>query len=297
MKPNNKRMPTVLSLLALAGCVGSGNEGGGDARSGETGLAIAAAVNTGDTTDVSLMRYSITRVPCAAGEAFDPVSRTITVPVQPLPALIPAFENSPLDKSSSHPFAGHFEVVPAGCYSISARPLTADSGVSADCASAHAADIQVEDGQATEVFLINQCTSPKVGAIEATVAFNQPPQILDVDYSACVPMSRVAHICATGRDPNGNPIQFDWRQISGGAAYGPAFVSSEKNPEMTTQCVGVLPMDVGDYLFEVRMYDMFHDEHGKLTRFETWLDARGYPNTSHDSLRIPLHVGPAPATD
>jgi len=294
----NMRIAAVLSLLALTGCLGTaGDKGEGDAHRGETGLAIAAAINTAGNTDVSLMRYSIIRVPCAVGEAFDPVSRTITVPVEIMqpPVGIPAFEDSPLDKSSRHPFASHFEVVPAGCYSLSARPLTADGSVSADCAAAHAADIEVEDGQTTEVFLINQCGSAKVGAIEATVAFNQPPQILDVDYSPFLAAGGVAAVCAMGRDPNGDLIQFDWRQISGGEFFGPAFLSSEKSPRMTTQCVGVLPLEVGDYLFEVRMYDMLRDENGELTRFETWLDAHGYPNTSHDSLRIPLHVGPLPA--
>jgi hypothetical protein len=297
MKRHYCTIAATLGLFALAGCLGAADEKGeGDSRSGETGLAITASVDTGGKTDVGLMRYSITRHLCVPGEKFDPLSRTITVPLETmqLPAGIPALDDNPLPKGSSHRFADHFEVVPAGCYKVSATPLTTDGEPSADCAASEVQNLWVLDGETTEVVLISQCSGGFVGAIDAAVALNQPPEIVDVKYSKFMTVGDIVTVCASAKDPNGDWIQFDWSQIDGGACYGPAFLSSEKDPLGITQCVGILPVDVGDYWFEVKMFDMLRDENGTLIRVEKWLRDHGSPGTSHDSLKFPLHVGAVP---
>jgi archaellum component FlaF (FlaF/FlaG flagellin family) len=293
MKPH--QAISVGLALVLAGCAGADEKSGPqENQPGETGLAISTAANAGAETDVALMRYSIDRVACMDGEKIDPLSRTITVQLEKimLPGGIPAFENSPLDKTSAHPFADHFEVVPAGCYDINATPLTKDGDLSTDCATAWAKGTKVEDGETTEVFLISQCKGTAVGAVDTTVAFNKPPTILNLTYqpSKFISAGDKDVICATAGDPNGDPISFTWDHADGPICDTPSVVSSVKSGKNTTECIAVTPRDAGSYTFEVKVYDLLHDEGGKLISFEQWLRAHGYPNDSHDSLRFPLYV-------
>jgi len=283
-------------VLALVGCLGTHEKSGPEGyQTGETGLAIAAAANTGESTDVALMRYTIDRVACLDGEKIDPLSRAITVNLEKmmLPGGIPAFENSPLDKNSAHPFADHFEVVPAGCYNVNATPLTKGGDKSADCAAAWAKGVKVLDGETTEVFLISQCKGTAVGAVDTVVALNQPPTIINLNYkpSKFISAGDKDIICATANDPNGDPIQFAWAHADGPICDTPLVISSEKSGDSTTECVQIMPQNAGSYSFEVMVFDLLHDESGNLITFEQWLRAHGYPNDSHDSLRFPLYVG------
>jgi len=281
--------------LALAGCIGahegSGTEG---SRTGETGLSIAAAANIGDTADVVLMQYSIDRIACEDGAKIDPLNRTITVRVENmlLPGGIPAFENSPLDKSSAHPFADHFEVVPAGCYNITATPLTEDGDHSADCAAARAQGVQVKDGETTEVYLISQCKGTAVGALDTTVALNRPPTIERLNYnpSKFINTGDTEVICVTASDPNGDPVEFTWAQVGVAVSDTPVVIASQRNGNSTTECVELVPTAPGTFWFEVKIYDLLHEENNDLIAYEQWLRVHGYPNDSHDLLRFPLYV-------
>lgn len=283
--------------LALAGCLAvndkSRTEG---SQTGETGLAISAAANIGDKTDVALMRYSIDRIACAEGDKIDALNRTITVRLEEmmLPGGIPAFDNSALDQNAAHPFADHFEVVPAGCYNVNATPLTEEGAQSADCASARAQGVQVLDGNTTEVFLISQCKGTAVGAVDTTVALNQPPTIEQLTYnpSKFITAGDTDVICVTAGDPNGDPVEIDWNQTGDLVCDMPVVISSQKHGGNTTECVQLKPTEAGGFWFEVKIYDLLHDENGNLIPFEQWLRAHGYPNDSHDSLRFPLYVAP-----
>jgi len=286
--------------LTLAGCLATNEKSRTEgAQTGETGLAISAAANIGDKTDVALMRYSIDRIACAAGDKFDALNRTITVRLEKtmLPGDIPAFDNSALDQSSAHPFAEHFEVMPAGCYNINATPLTEEGAQSADCASARAQGIQVIDGITTEVFLISQCKGTAVGAVDTTVAINQPPTIEQLTYnpSKFITLGDRDVVCVTASDPNGDPVEVGWDQVDDQVGDTPLVISSQKNGDSTTACVQINPTQAGGYWFEVKIYDLLHDEYGSLIPFEQWLRAHGYPNDSHASLKFPLYVAP-PAT-
>jgi len=288
--------PLGLALL-LAGCLGTQGKSGEGSHSGETGLAIAVAANTGGQTDIAQMRYSIDRVACADGEKIDALNRTITVKLESmmLPGGIEAFENSALDENSEHPFADDFEVLPAGCYNIDAMPLTKDGAESTDCAPAWARGIEVVDGATSEVALISQCKGAAVGALDTLVAFNRPPTLELVKYmpSKFISEGDTDVICATANDPNGDPVEFSWTNV-GPACDKPIVVANDTAGKSTTQCVSLTATMAGSFMFEVSIYDLLHDETGKLIRFETWLRDHGYPNASHDSLRLPLYVAANP---
>jgi hypothetical protein len=280
--------------LVLAGCLDWGEKSGEEGtHSGETGLAIAVAANTGGETDVDKMRYSINRVACEDGDKIDALSRTITVKLESmkLPGGISAFENSPLDAGSEHPFADHFEVLPAGCYNIDAVPLAKGGEVSADCAPAWAKGISVEDGETTEVFLISQCKGAAVGALDTVVALNQPPTLEQVTYkpSKFISVGDKETICVTASDLNGDTIEFAWTNV-GPVCDAPIVSSNERIGNSVTQCVELTATMAGSFMFEVKIYDLLHLESGALLRFEQWLRDHGYPNDSHDSLRLPLYV-------
>jgi hypothetical protein len=295
-------MKSKISLLfgatiALAGCVDGqqpADDGTHDTHIGETGIAIGAVVDTSGDMDVAFMQYGIVRVACVAGEEFEPLARDVRVNLESilLPGGIPAWENSPLDKASEHQFSDHFEVLPAGCYDVTATPLAQDASASADCAAAFTNDVAVLDGLTTEIFMISQCKGEEVGAIDAVVALNRPPTLLDLDYSPSkfIHAGTTTTVCVTATDPDGDPLEIEWDQI-GGSLCGATVISSSVNASGMTQCVDIAPMEAGNYLFEVRIYDMLRNENNKLIRFETWLKEHGYPNTSHDSLRFPVYAG------
>jgi hypothetical protein len=295
-------MKSKISLLfgatfALAGCVDGqrqADDGTYGSHAGLTGIEVGMVVDTSTDLDVAFVQYGIARVACVAGEDFEPLSRDIRVDLQSmlLPGGIPAWENSPLDMSSEHRFADHFEVLPTGCYDVTATPLTATGSASAECAAAFANDVTVVDGRTTEVFMISQCKGEEVGSIDAVVALNRPPTLVDLDFnpSKFIRMGDKTTVCVTATDPDGDPLEIEWDQI-GGSLCGSTVISSEINASGLTQCVDILPEEAGDYLFEVRIYDMLRDEHNTLIRIEQWLNDHGYPNTSHDSLRFPVYVG------
>jgi hypothetical protein len=282
----------VAGVLVLVGCVlpsqPSDDEG---ILVGSTGLELGMAVNTGDTTDVKAVEYTIDRVACFDGEEFEAVSLKVTSRLEPA-MLPPEFEGSPLDQGSSHPFADHFEVVPAGCYDIKATPITAQGTASEECAGAAAQDIKVEDGQTTEVFMISQCKGAEVGAVDSVVAFNQPPLLVNLTYnpSKFAVQNGLTTVCATAIDPNNDSIEFEWSFEDGGMCFGPTVASTTKDGGKVTECVNITPNATGSYWFEVRMYDLLTGEDGKPFRIEDWLREHGYPNDSHDSLRFPLYV-------
>jgi hypothetical protein len=284
------------SALLVCGCVADqADRVAGSAADEETGLAIMAVVAADPEIDVAYLQYSITRVPCSAGEQIEPLTREVRAEL--LQGGIPPLGDNPLFADASrHQFADHFEVVPAGCYDVTATPLAEDTTVSADCGQARRNGIRVEDGLTTEVVLLSQCTGPAVGALDAAVAFNQPPQLLNLTYSPSkfVTTGSAATVCAIAADPNGDPIEFEWSQVGGAMIGEPAPAPDQSPPEeipdSTSECVSITPDQAGSYDFEVRVFDLLRDETGQLVRFEVVLAQLGSPNASRDSLRFPLHA-------
>jgi hypothetical protein len=282
----------VAGVLVLVGCItGTQPDENEGILVGSTGLAIGVAVNSGDGTDVSSIEYKIDRVACYDGEKFEPLSLTVNERLAPS-TLPPEFEGSPLDRNSNHPFADHFEVVPAGCYDVKATPLNSQGTVSEECAGAMAQDIEVVDGETTEIFMISQCKGAEAGAMDSVVAFNHPPVLVNLSYSPgkFTAKGTLTTVCATAVDPNSDPIDFEWSLEDGGMCSGPTVASSTIDGDKVTECVSITPSASGSYWFEVRMYDLVTGEDGRQIRIEDWLREHGYPNESHDSLRFPLYV-------
>jgi len=283
--------------LILAGCIEAQAEPDDtDQPIGETGIAITAVIDTSGDTDVAQVRYNIARVACVANEQFGALYRDIQVNLESVqaPAGLPAGKDNGLDGSSQHQFADHFEVLPAGCYDITATPQNASSADSQDCAAANANGIQVQDGLTTEVFLLSQCKGAPVGALDAAVALNKPPQLTELTFSPSkfIRAGEQTVVCATAIDPNGDPLEFAWGQVGG--TMGVTGITSTTNPDgSVTECATIAPPSAGDYMFEVRIYDLVQNELGNRVRIEQWLNDRGYPNDSRDSLQFPVHVGEA----
>jgi hypothetical protein len=292
------------ATLMLAGCVdaqaeSSDGDGQDQSHVGETGIAINAAIDASAETDVTQMRYGIVRVACAADEQFEPLSRDIQVDLQTimLPGGVPALDEGPLARGSQHRFADHFELLPAGCYDVTATPLGVDAAASQDCAVARVNRVQVQDGLTSEVFLVSQCKGAEMGSVDAVVALNQPPQLTNLTFSPSkfIRAGETTTVCATAIDPNGDAMELEWSQVGGDLGTGEVTTATNQDGS-TTQCAPIGPADPGDYEFEVRIYDVIRDENNNPIRVERWLSEHGYPSDSHDSLRFPVHVGAAAPT-
>ena len=290
--------------LALASCSSDGSvvaatdapapANRGDYPAGVTGMAISHTVDP--DTDVMRVRYEITRVACTAGEEFEPLTRNAESAIHDfdLPGDVTDFQTGPIDATGTHQFADHYEVLPVGCYDVNAQPLMEGGVNSEDCASAFANGVEVEDGMTTEVFLVSQCKGAELGGLDAVLALNKPPQVDQLTFapSKFVQAGQASMVCATASDPNGDPMEIEWIQVSGQGAT-PAEASSEQQNGTITECVNITPSKPGTSWYEVRIYDLFRGANGELTRVETWLRDEGYPNDSHDSLKFTIHAARA----
>lgn len=288
----------------LAGCAGgigvpADGDGAGINAQGEglvtgtTALALMSDI-LGDT-DVAQMQFTITRVPCA-GEVADPAWAPVTV-VKPLedmmiPSHMPALEDRPFDAGSGHLFADHFQTCEAGCYDVAVQPLDGGGGVSADCAPAGRNGVLVEDGVTHELLLIHQCDGPQAGAKDVLAALNHSPEILEVTYDPTKFLyeCEFLRLCATVRDPDGDPLEFVWEQSGGPPMFlAPVVVDDHQDGDLRTQCVQLVPAQAASYEVRVTVYDLAHDG-GQLTRIENILAQYGGGGTSHDAMAVPVHV-------
>jgi hypothetical protein len=107
-------------------------------------------------------------------------------------------------------------VLPAGSYRACATPL-AEAAPSTICARAEA-PVTVVAGQTTEVLLISQCQgNPPTGAVGATVALNDPPQITAVAAAPgrSITVCDSAALSASAIDPDGDALTFTWSGAMG----------------------------------------------------------------------------------
>ena len=195
-------MRHVAFLSALAFVVGC-ESGPGPVADGRTGFALQTDILGG--TDVVGFNYTVTEVTCPAGvqvvsglKGQLPLTFGLDLLDEFLPGNLPGVTlvnvgDSQLQYDSVHLAADLFvDVVPDACYSIVVQPVAGfgpddgtdtDDTPTAECAKAETpAPVYVSDGQTTEVFLLSQCIGVPVGAIDAAVALNNPPQMTDVDH-------------------------------------------------------------------------------------------------------------------
>ena len=216
----------MTSLLVLATMVGCGAS---TDREGQTGFALTTDILGG--TDVIGFNYSVTEVACPSGtQVVDglrgqtPLTFGLDLLEEFLPGNLPGVTlanvgNSQLEYDSVHLAADLFvDVLPDACYNIVVQPVNAfgaDDGTDTDdtptaqCARAETpAPVYVADGQTTEVFLLSQCVGEPVGALDAAVALNNPPQISSINIvedkfvHECVGFET----CVRAVDPNDDPL-------------------------------------------------------------------------------------------
>jgi hypothetical protein len=248
-----------------------------------TSAGAAISVQTADDTDVSGFSIVVTRVSCNG---------------EPFPAYSNTYESAALDldisvkvtaDGSSHTFADTFLPLEAGCYDILSIPKKADGTPSDDCAIAGQDGIVVFDGLPTEVVLVSQCNGQvAVGAGDVISLLNRPPQLVDLEYPGG---KFVAHcddqqICATFKDPDGDPLEVMWTKVLG--LPGSTFVVGMPAPlpdGSVKQCVTVDHAGPEMMLIEAKAYDLLKNPNEPgLIRFEQYYADLGIPSTSHDTF-------------
>lgn len=291
-----KHIVSALSLAALGGLAGCTEEGGGAGEQFRQGLVVRS--DTQYTADLGGFQYTVTQVDCNNGATVDGgYSETAMVGRDALylPNGIPAFEGKPLDADSEHIFGDHYFLLPVGCFDVVAQPLDPDGAPLASCYAAHAEKVEVVDGLTTEILLLSQCLGPGRGGLDVVTTLNHPPVIEDLVFepSKFVSTCNGIEVCVTAVDPDNDPLEFTWEQVSGSQiARGPSVTRTVLNADRSiTQCVVLQTGAVGDYELRVTAYDLALDQDGELVRIEQVLAAQGDPAESRDDLQFPIHAG------
>lgn len=283
---------SLVALSLLAACT----EPPGDTEFRQ-GLVVHSDMPYVD--DVGGFTYTVTEVDCQSGQPVpDGFTDTATIGRDALylPNGIPAFEGKPFDPESEHIFGDHYFLLPVGCYDVLSQPLKAASNEpSESCYAAHARGVEVVDGLTTEITLISECLGPGRGGLDVVTTLNHPPTLEDLTFepSKFVSTCNGIEVCATAIDPDGDPLEFAWKQTAGSKiARGPAVTGTTMNVDGSiTQCVVLQTGAVGDYEMQVTVYDLAYDADGDLARIEDLLAIQGDPAPSHDDLKLPIHAG------
>jgi hypothetical protein len=289
-------MPSLLGLgcfaLALAGCGPTEDVTQGPPR--QTGLALQVGLDA--KSDVIGMRFTLNRTACS-GEPIEAFSLSVDKPLEEirLPGGIPGFENEPLDGNSEHVFADMFLAVAPGCYRVTTQPLAAGGAFSSNCSAATATNIRVTKGSTTELLLINQCKGKGRGAVDVISTLNHPPELLKLAFtqSKFIMQCQVQEVCATMQDPENDPLEFVWTQVSGPPLRaGPRVTKTQNEADgSVTQCVAMVPEATGQYDIKVAAYDLLHNPAGGgLMRIEDFLAQQGNPQPSHTALVFPFYA-------
>jgi len=282
-----RRWMTTIAIMALAGagaaasCHGRRAEGDCTFGTGEAGAALSFPVSTG--TDVTGFKVVVTRTGCN-GETHPSYSQVFDTGLLDL-----QLKNKLAADGALHLFGDTFIPLEAGCYDVLSQPVQAGGAPSAICSIAGQDRVTVLDGQATEVVLVSQCNGQTdQGALDVIALLNSPPQLVTTSYpqgkwvSSCTPQQ----ICATFKDPDGDPVELDWAQVGGPPVLSLTVLPGVNHPDGSlTQCVQIQHAGVGMVVVSVTAYDLMQDPYGPgLIRFEDFYTANGIAATSHDSM-------------
>jgi hypothetical protein len=173
------------------------------------------------------------------------------------PGRIEFLEDAPFDGDSAHLGADFFIALDPGCYTVTATPVSAIHGdeftASCDCSTAKSDKLEVEGGYTTEVTLISQCEGDLVGAIDALVMTNTPPTVVPDIENKFNNQCETVEICATGWDPDDDPIEFDFTNLTKGHDFFDIdvgdieLVGYESGHRLWQQCAEIVTEDIADY--------------------------------------------------
>lgn len=287
MKTDNVRFTStwILTLATVAAAIACDTAAEQvDNIPGQSGISMQALVS--DDTDVEGIQFDVTPVNCDDGTVGGPTTSTIEPidPDQTIPGNLEDLQNSPLDEDSSHLFADSFQVLSAGCYDVVATPVDDDGDASNDCARAFKNGVKVNEGETTEIFLINQCEGEDPGALDVIAALNHEPVLEDVNFSdSKFSCGSPTEICAVASDPDNDPVELVL--LSEDCDVSPVGESAPGS-----QCWELTCSTLGTHDLSVVVYDLLHGTSSDPQRIEDWLTEEGYPNQSHAELSFHAYV-------
>ena len=226
-----------------------------------------------------------------------------------MPGMIPEFENAPFDETSEHLFADYYTMLPAGCYDIIVQPISkkmnkADYEYSKDCSAASAKNVEVKKDKTTEILLVSQCKGPERGGLDVIAALNHAPVLKELKFQKFNQECDKVKICATAYDPDGDPIEFEWKQLKGPKLSTPIHVKDTKRAicdgtctideyedyikaghKKVTQCADLKLGKTGDYKFKLSVFDLYWDD-GQLVRFEDSKASLTFPVYALDNPEV-----------
>jgi hypothetical protein len=304
---NARKRLAYAGLLSLAvgsaACADAATDdvvgGNDDLRTG--GMALTASA---EGTDVDGFQFSVEAVDCDTGVSLGdaPIVADKGLEDLYLPGGISVFEQKPYDGESEHYFSDHYFLLDAGCWDVTAQPLSAGAP-SAVCQPAHKPKVSVEDGLTAEILLISQCEGAERGGLDVIGSLNRPPEVTSVEFrpskflSSCQPTQEEPNeVCVTAMDPDGDPIEFSWSSIN--EEDGPGYLGAIRpaGPQFTnpdgsvTMCGTLTTGPIGDYGFNATVFDTAWKD-GLPVRIEQLLEEQeGFAIESRDSIDFPVYA-------
>jgi len=290
--------PNVALAVLLAGCSNGLFDNGqkdNTIQNNYSGAKLTVSITEGN--DVVGFHFEVERVGCSADEEFERFfyEENVALDDTVFPGRIEFLEEAPFDSDSEHRGADFFIALDPGCYVVTAAPaseLSEESWTpSEDCGTAISDPLEVIGGYTTETVLISQCEGDLVGALDTLVLLNTPPVVIPSIENKFNNQCEPVEICATGYDPDDDPIEFEFVNLSSTPFFSMdlspiELVDYEDGHRIWEQCATIVTEEIADYEVEIRAYDLGYDEHGDPVRIEDLID-----EPSHGWIQVPIHTG------
>ncbi len=258
----SKITPILLSAmlgLALGGCGrGTGSQDGIQLAPQTGGIALRCAEVD---ENIVAFHYQI----FSAGQLIEDAIEWVHPQTLP-PAFIPGV-------SGTHPFADSYFTLAPGSYDVTVIPMMADLQnpgeilPSAQCTPAQASNVQVIEGQTTEIAVVTKCEEIGTGGLDVVVTVNHPPRIVDLSFQTSKFVAACEQLVAavTVEDPDQDNLVYEWT-IQGPAGVAYSFEPSWNSLRFTARAPG-------DFTATVKVCDTVPP-----------------PNQLCASLSFPIHV-------
>ncbi len=295
----NRTLAVVLALfgiLGLAACTNAdtnptdpANPDDGEVRS--TGISLTS--DTLGDTDVARMQFQVTGVNCNTGnETGFQETQTRDLADMMLPGGIERFQNTPVGGDGQHLFADAFFLIDAGCYDVQTTPLADNGQPSQDCESAHRDRVAVEDGQTTEILLVNQCQGAERGGLDTVSSLNHAPELENLEYQKFVSSCPAElQVCATASDADGDDLEFAWSEV-GDDEDDDADITVASTNQLDNgnfeSCADISVNQQGTFQFRVDVFDL--DADGNRMQ-DILTQQEGEQVQSNTGVQFPVHSG------
>ena len=141
-----RRLIAILMACSLAAVMACSDTDVDDGSEDDESTGIDVTVDLQGAHDVASLRYTFS--PCAKKDKAD---------------ILAERELGELDRidkgKDGHELYQHFFALNAGCYDVRVDPLTARGMPSSMCPTARTSDINVLDGESTEILLVSRCVT------------------------------------------------------------------------------------------------------------------------------------------